>query len=141
MPPLVEGLREAYRQHAATLRNWFVVYGIGGPVLVVTHDTILSKVLNSGHVITVALLFFAGVFSQIFLAMCDKYADYILYRQELVLVDPRAKRLLQQHGKVAECLDRFAENWIAKNWPSIVLDVLTLMSFVAATVCVLWIVG
>jgi hypothetical protein len=68
-----------YVEYSRTLRIWLVAYGIGGPVLFLTQTEISKKILESGHALIVVSLFFLGVFSQIFIALLNKYVNWYLY--------------------------------------------------------------
>ena len=117
-----DAFAEAYRQHAATLRNWYVAYGIGGPVLFLGNEKLAQKLVAAGEFGRVGVLFLLGVALQVALAMCDKYADWICYYQA---AKPSALR---------SPLSPLAEWWVEANWPSLLLDAGSFILFAAATV-------
>jgi len=41
---------KAYEEYSKVLRTWFVAYGIGGPVLLLTNETLAKAIKASGQV-------------------------------------------------------------------------------------------
>ncbi len=117
-----DAFAEAYRQHAATLRNWYVAYGIGGPVLFLGNEKLAQKLVAAGEFGIVGVLFLVGVAFQVVLAMFDKYADWICFYQA---ANPSAP---------PSPLYGLAAWWVKTNWPSLLLDVGSFILFAAATV-------
>jgi len=112
---------EAYRHHAGTLRNWFVAYGIGAPVLFLSNEKLWAKFAQTGHAKQIGALFLLGVAAQVSLALVDKYADWLCF---IVLTKPETHQ-----GR----FHRAAEWWVEANWPSIALDFASLILFALAT--------
>lgn len=69
-----------YAEYSRTLRAWLVAYGIGGPVLFATNDSLSNKVETSGKSGSVISLFLVGVGLQIFLALVNKWCAWHMYR-------------------------------------------------------------
>ncbi len=67
-----QGFYAAYEEHTKTLRTWLVAYGIGAPVLFITHDTLMKAVQKSGEGRSLGLLFLIGVAIQVVLAALNK---------------------------------------------------------------------
>ena len=86
------GFFEPYSRFAATLRNWFMAYGIGGPVLFATNDVMNKKLGESGEAGAVMLLFVAAVVIQVLGAIVYKYAMWCLYVGELSTVFRERRR-------------------------------------------------
>jgi hypothetical protein len=78
-----QGFYAAYEEHTKTLRTWLVAYGIGGPVLFITHDTLMSAIKKSGEGTSLGVLFLAGVAIQVVLAAINKTIMWRLYKAEL----------------------------------------------------------
>ena len=74
-----KGYYSAYQYHSNLLRTWLVAYGIGGPVLLFTNDSLWGQLRESGEVIFVGTLFLIGVACQIFLAGLNKTVMWTLY--------------------------------------------------------------
>lgn len=78
-----QGFYAAYEEHTKTLRTWLVAYGIGAPVLFITHDTLMKAVQKSGEGRLLGLLFLIGVAIQVVLAALNKMIMWRLYKAEL----------------------------------------------------------
>ena len=78
-----EGHYLAYLEHARTLRTWLVAYGIGGPVLILSQDSLWKRLAASGHLSMIAALFLCGVALQVLLATTNKNAMWAVYYGEL----------------------------------------------------------
>lgn len=115
--------KEAYRLHATTLRNWFVVYGVGGPALLLGNEKILVKANAEAVTGVVMLCFIAGAACQVLLSLVDKYADWICYVRSSANIAP-AKR---------NCKQRIADWWMTRDFPSVFLDLATIGAFGYAT--------
>ncbi|GFO80537.1 MAG: hypothetical protein A49_01640 [Methyloceanibacter sp.] len=55
----------SYELFAASVRNWLIAYGVGGPVVLMSQDLVAAKLLASGQVRSVGALFLLGVFLQV----------------------------------------------------------------------------
>jgi len=77
-----KGYYSAYQYHSNLLRTWLVAYGIGGPVLLLTNDTLWGQLKASGEVTFVGTLFLIGVALQILLAALNKAIMWTLYYGE-----------------------------------------------------------
>jgi hypothetical protein len=110
-----------YNEFAKSLRTWFIAYGIGGPVLLLTNEAVQSKIANSGFARCIGLAFLIGVALQVLLALLDKNALWGCYMAERH-PDRRKKR----GYRVAK--------WVAYAfWPEFLLDFLSLVFFACAT--------
>jgi hypothetical protein len=78
-----QGFYAAYEEHTKTLRTWLVAYGIGGPVLFITHDTLMAAIKKSGDGTSLGVLFLSGVAIQVILATLNKTIMWRLYKAEL----------------------------------------------------------
>lgn len=77
------GFYEPYIQYARTLRAWFVAYGIGVPVLLVSQEFIARAIIKAGTGELITWLFLIGVAVQVLAAFLYKYAMNYLYFDEL----------------------------------------------------------
>ncbi|MBI2425315.1 MAG: hypothetical protein HYV27_20990 [Candidatus Hydrogenedentes bacterium] len=69
-----------YQVYSNTLRTWFVAYGIGAPVLLISKEASWKLISCSSHARTIGILFLAGVALQVFLAMLNKNIMWMCYR-------------------------------------------------------------
>ena len=69
---------EQYWKHADALRNWFVVYGIGGIALLLTESAYMDKLKNETRH-NVIMVFFIAVFMQVLLACINKWIHWYIY--------------------------------------------------------------
>jgi hypothetical protein len=77
------GFYESYIQYARTLRAWFVAYGIGVPVLLVSQEFIARAIIKAGTGELITWLFLIGVAVQVLAAFLYKYAMNYLYFDEV----------------------------------------------------------
>lgn len=107
----------AYRQHAGNFRTWLVAFGVGLPIFLASNDKIweiFSKAEGARYVI---YAFFAGIALQVLLAMLDKYSDWFC------LSTINGRRLKESYGA------KFGVWWLKNDWPSIFLDLTSIVSF------------
>jgi len=116
-----EAYFDAYQEYSKVLRTWFVVYGIGGPVLLFTNDTFAKTVKASGEGKNLAALFLAGVGLQVILAALNKFSMWGIYFGEFKNEFKATRRHKLCHW--------FSEQF----WVDFVVDVLTLALFAVAT--------
>jgi hypothetical protein len=108
-------LFDDYDEFAKILRTWLVAYGIGGPVLLLTNDTMRSKLAASGEARCIASAFLVGVGLQVLLAFLNKTFLWLCYRAE------REQKLRQ---KVAY---RVAEWFAYEFWFDFLVDLVSLV--------------
>jgi len=70
---------EQYWRYTAALRNWFVVYGIGGCVVLIKERTGVFKGVCKETMADILFWFIAGVVAQILLALLNKYIHWGIY--------------------------------------------------------------
>jgi hypothetical protein len=112
----------SYSEYSKTLRTWLVAFGIGGPVLFLTHDAAWHSLANSGSAFYVGNLFFSGVAAQVLMAFINKAIMWSLYCGEVL---PNFK--LTRRYKIA---DRLSEAF----WLDVSFDVVTMILFSIATI-------
>jgi hypothetical protein len=110
----------AYRQHATTLRNWIVAYGVGGPVIFLGNDKLRDSLRDSGYLQVVGWTFLIGVALQVVLSFLDKYADWICWQD---CVTPNQRRWTRR-----------AKWWVNANWPTMLLESASMILLAVATV-------
>lgn len=116
-----ETLFKAYEEYAKTLRAWFVAYGIGGPVLLLTNDTVNQVFRSSPLGRSIAGAFLIGVATQVVLAFLNKTVIWASY---FATIRP----------EVAESRKYRAAAWVAEQyWIDVVADVATIGLFGWAT--------
>ena len=115
---------EAYTAYAKLLRSWFVAYGIGGPVILLSSDVLRNQVIVSGRAGIIGLLFISGVAFQILIAFVNKTLMWSIYYSKI-----KPKIVTKRWYKAARKIcDMF--------WLDMLADLLTLLTFSAATVLV-----
>ena len=116
------GFYEPYVQYARTLRAWFVAYGIGVPVLLVSQDAIAKAILATGTGNRIAWLFLCGVLIQIIVTFLYKYSMEYLYFDETDSKELKGTMRL----KIAVWLSNAI-------WFEIFLDLISLLLFAYGT--------
>lgn len=97
------GYYAPYAEFSKALRTWFLAYGVGAPVFLLSHDSIADKLVIAKVMGPVASLFAFGVAVQIVLVLAYKLAMWQLYVGEL---DP---------SHISTKAHRRAE-WISNAW-------------------------
>lgn len=116
-----DGYLAVYQEHSKVLRTWLVAYGIAAPVLLMTHEVLLGKVILSRCAVLIAGLFLCGVVLQVVLAATNKAAMWGLYYGE---TNPAFKST-----RAYALADRFS----AMFWIDLLVDWVSLGVFGAAT--------
>jgi hypothetical protein len=118
----------SYNEYSKILRTWLVAFGIGGPVIFLTHDTAWQALAASGQAAYVGQLFFSGVAAQVFMAFLNKTIMWTVYCGE---VRPTFKST--RRYKIA---DRLSETF----WLDVFFDFATMILFSFAIIRVFAIV-
>ena len=115
------GFYEAYVGFARNLRVWFIAYGIGGPVLLLSNESAGKALFRSGLARSIAYTFLPGVALQILVALLYKSAMWYLYLGESD--DSRKSWRLYK-----------ASEWLSDSfWIELLSDIATLFLFGWAT--------
>lgn len=124
-PPSTErddgGWYEPYAEHAKTLRQWFVAFGVGAPVALIANDKMWTKVADSGRASMIVDLFLAGVIIQLCIAMLYKYANSAHYCSHL--------GLMPDDSPVYDFLARSSASF----WLEVIVDIVTTVFLGTAT--------
>lgn len=118
---LEEGFYKSYSEYSKTLRTWFVAYGIGGPVVLLSNNTAWGWLVASGKVSRMGVLFLLGGVLQVVGALLNKHAMWYLYVGEY---KPETKTNLSF---------RIADKYSDQGWIDVVIDLITLVLFAWAT--------
>lgn len=70
---------ERYAEYNKALRTWFVAFGVGGPVILLTNKDVFTTVKDSGQGYSIAILFMSGAALQIIIALINKYSNWYNY--------------------------------------------------------------
>ena len=116
---------KAYSEHAKTLRNWFVGYGIGVIVLFITKDRPWDALNKSGYATLICVLLFLGVFAQVLLSQLNKIANWYCYYGEF---KPASKTKWQS---------KISRWWEKQFWIDCLFDFITIATFVLSTIFML----
>jgi len=73
---------KAYQEHARTLKTWFMAYGLGVLVLLISKDRPWKALISSGYAMLVAGLSVAGVSAQVLLVILNKMSNRFCYYGE-----------------------------------------------------------
>ena len=114
---------KAYQEHAKTLKTWFVAYGVGVLVLLISKDRPWEALISSGFAMLVAGLSVAGVSTQVLLVILNKMSNWFCYYGEF---KPAFKSTWPYK----------ASRWFeGQFWIDVLLDLSTLTAFGWATLC------
>jgi hypothetical protein len=115
----------AYFDGLKELRHWFLAYGVGGPLLLISNKDIYSDIAASGEAPGIVILFAIGVAAQIAITFINKWNNWILY---WYFDETKAR----QGAGVRFC------NWLSeKFWIDVACDLVSLVMFGWATIKVL----
>jgi hypothetical protein len=116
---------ERYREYNKALRTWFVGFGIGGPVLLLTNDTVLSRLVSGGWFRAVSLLFISGAGAQIIIAFVNKMTTWYGYYASMDAIFAKTKT-----GQFWIRIDK-------QFWMDIVCDLFSMIAFAGAIIILL----
>lgn len=116
-----DGYHKSYSEFSKTLRTWFVAYGIGGPIVLLSNEVAWGWLMKSGRASTMGLLFLTGGAIQIISAILNKHSMWYMYFGEF---KPASK-----NQKVYKISDWYSE----QGWVDVVLDSATVVLFGLAT--------
>jgi len=111
----------AHTEFSKSLRTWFVAYGIGAPVLLLTNKEIANTLKESGNARAIAAIFLVGVCLQVMLATANKTSMWGIYYGETNPLFKNTRRYKSAWW--------FSEAY----WIDLVIDVTTMGAFGAAT--------
>jgi len=116
---------EQYWRYCSALRNWFVIYGIGGCILFITDKAKIFQDIPFIFKSLVILLLFGGVAVQIILAFINKCIHWCVYWGDES----------ESFGK--SWLYRMAKRVSSWFWIDVAIDLITFAAFVYATLLVI----
>ena len=115
---------KSYQEYNKALRTWFVAFGIGGPVLLLTRDSMLLKLSTKMLLKPVALLFILGAAVQIFIALINKIECWYCY-----YADVNEEYSKTKFGRFMIWLDN-------QFWIDILCDIITIVSYLIAIILI-----
>ena len=77
---IAAGSFAAYSEYNKTLRTWLVAFGIGGPALFMTNDTVAKRLATVGTLKMVVALFLVGAGVQVLGALLNKACNWYVYQ-------------------------------------------------------------
>ncbi len=115
-----DDLFDEYSEFAKVLRTWFVAYGIGGPVLLISNETVQTKIAHSGFAVWIVIAFLGGVVLQVGMALVIKAALWTSWQASS---NRRLKKKCRYY--IAKCI-------LNDFWGEFLADATSLISFVVA---------
>jgi hypothetical protein len=112
---------KSYAEFSKTLRTWFVAYGIGGPVVLLSNDAAWAALKKSSDISFIGLLFLLGGALQVVSALLNKHSMWYLYFGEFN-ADAKKSRSYKMSYWYSE-----------QGWIDVVLDIITIILFGWAT--------
>ena len=112
---------EAFDRYEKMLRTWFVAYGIGGPVLFLTQDTLRKAFVAAPNARMIGALFLLGLLAQVVESFLYKICMWHLYFHEAE--KDKKYPLMYKYSKKVE------DNY----WIDIFFDLFTIVMFTIAT--------
>lgn len=117
-----EEFYKAYEDYAKALRTWFVAYGIGFPILVLTNAGVSNALAKSGQSKLIVQLFVIGMACQVLIAIINKVCMWINYHSEMN-VDNHDKWWAK------------ASYWLGNQfWIDVTFDIASLVAFSLGTI-------
>ena len=112
---------DAFSRYERLLRNWFIAYGIGAPILLLTQNSLRDEFLDSPDRWCIGILFLIGVVSQVAESWLYKMTTWYLFYGEVKDIK-KSRRY------------RFSK-WIEDHyWIDIACDLSTFGLFLIATI-------
>lgn len=119
---------KAYEDYSKTLRTWFVAFGVGAPLVLLTNEKLSGKLAASPLLPTLVSAYCVGVGLQVLLAILNKNAMWACYYGDAEPAFQRTRRY-----RVAA--------WLSEQyWIDAAVDVVTAILFGLATFRVFMIV-
>ncbi len=122
-----------YAEHSKTLRAWFVAYGIGGPVVLLSSDEAWDSLVKSGCGRYVGLLFIFGGIIQILSSLLNKHSMWLLYLEEVEAKERKTNGVTEIPITERKPTYRLADWYSKQTWIDVLLDIYTLIFFSWAT--------
>ena len=70
------GSYETYLEYNKILSTWFIAFGVGGPALLIANGNLIDRLVVTGNLRLVAMLFLIGVGLQVVGALTNKVANW-----------------------------------------------------------------
>lgn len=118
---LINRIHSTYLEYNKTIRVWFVGYGIGTPVLILTQKHLYDQFTRSENAWLISMLYLAGVLIQVVSSIVNKWTNWVRYNEYLGL------------RTYPKWLHNFADSWRDTFWANAALDVVTALIFSGAT--------
>jgi len=110
-----------YKHYSSLLRSWFIAYGIGGPVVLLTNERVWDAVVHSGQAQCIGCLFLFGVALQVLIAATNKFIMWGSYYGEI-------HEEFQCSRLYAVC------RWLRRQfWIDLIVDIATMVLLFVAT--------
>jgi hypothetical protein len=122
VPEKTKDLYANYQHYNTVLRSWFIGFGVGGPVILISNNDVLLKLKATGCAYLVGSLFFVGVGIQIIISFINKTVGWCNYFAE------------ENQGFTDNWLYKAAIIFDEKYWLDVLADLLSIVTFTWVTV-------
>jgi hypothetical protein len=112
---------DAFDRYETKLRTWFIAYGIGAPILLLTQSTLRDRFLQSPNRRCVGILFLIGIAFQVVESWLYKMTTWYQYRGEV-------------KNEITKSRMYKVSKWIEDHYSvDVIFDALTFILFLIAT--------
>lgn len=120
---------KSYDKFSSAVRNWLIAYGIAGPAVLIAEEKVLEKIIDSNHTLAIGILFFGGVLLQVLRSILYKATSWYAMDYKYV-PDKKATRWMKFSVRIND-------NMLI----DILVDLVAILMFMAATLLVLSVIG
>lgn len=71
---------DKYSEYNKILRSWFVAFGVGGPAIFLVNEEVRNKLIDTGNMQCVVILFLLGATVQIAIAFINKVINWYVHQ-------------------------------------------------------------
>ena len=116
---------KSYGKFSSAVRNWLIAYGVAGPALLLAEENMLTRINESNCAVAIGILFLGGVLFQVLKSLLYKATSWYAMDYKYI---PEARATKKMKYSL----------WINNNmWIDMLIDLITILMFIAATVVVL----
>ncbi len=128
--PNKECYAQQYAEYSKTLRNWLIVYGVGGIGVVIVEKDCFAKP-DTGDRQLIILFFAVAVFSQIIISVLNKWYNWKIYSD---LLKKEEEKNTERHQEIYKKRVHSYDRWFFVF--NIISDIIAFLCFLIATILV-----